>query len=326
MQHQEVQPFSMPYPPPSVFSFGIDSVEQSERRAVLDQLAFIEHKTGGRFPLPEGDIPFKDMQAIHVVARILKTGRVAITISEWEATLTAEQAERMLEDWRDGKPKRGAFYYPQDPLVPSLGVDVPLGPVLTGIHQVYVKPEDLAALRDNIAAGGLEGKARLRISAYEEHPSEARYVRWLPVGDAADVYRQPTFKDDAPEQFFDELMDASYQNMATLSARFAALLAALRKGVTSSEAGTANYIVTCTDDELLNAFALYAEMKNMPQDVRFLFAAKLFEHDVLSSGKAARFAGMDRGTFLMNLHTADVAVLDLDEEEMENEARYAAIE
>jgi tetratricopeptide (TPR) repeat protein len=74
-------------------------------------------------------------------------------------------------------------------------------------------------------------------------------------------------------------------------------------------------------EDLLQSLAPVAE--ELDSETRFAFAAKLFERRLLSSGKAARLAGVDRVSFLMNLHRVGVAVHDLDEAEMENEARYA---
>ena len=52
------------------------------------------------------------------------------------------------------------------------------------------------------------------------------------------------------------------------------------------------------------------------QDARMAMAAKLFEMGRLSSGTAARLAGVDRVTFLLNLHRYGVAMIDLTEEEL----------
>lgn len=73
-------------------------------------------------------------------------------------------------------------------------------------------------------------------------------------------------------------------------------------------------------DDLL--VALGANREQFEQEARFALAAKLFEMGRLSSGKAARLAGMDRATFLLSLHRVGVAMLDLDEMEMEDERRY----
>jgi predicted HTH domain antitoxin len=75
-------------------------------------------------------------------------------------------------------------------------------------------------------------------------------------------------------------------------------------------------------DDLL--VALGANREQFEQEARFALAAKLFEMGRLSSGKAARLAGMDRATFLLSLHRVGVDMLDLDEREMANERRYAS--
>ena len=45
-------------------------------------------------------------------------------------------------------------------------------------------------------------------------------------------------------------------------------------------------------------------------------AVKLFEMKRLSSGIAAKLAGMDRVTFLLSLHRYGVAMIDLEEDEL----------
>ncbi|MGM0491189.1 MAG: UPF0175 family protein [Planctomycetota bacterium] len=74
-------------------------------------------------------------------------------------------------------------------------------------------------------------------------------------------------------------------------------------------------------DELLVSLGISAEQ--FEKEARFALAAKLYEQGRLSSGKAARIAGLDRVTFLVSLQRVDVAAIDLDETEMQHEARYA---
>lgn len=45
-------------------------------------------------------------------------------------------------------------------------------------------------------------------------------------------------------------------------------------------------------------------------------AVKLFEMKKLSSGMAAQLIGMDRVSFLLNLHHFGVAMIDLEEDEL----------
>jgi tetratricopeptide (TPR) repeat protein len=67
-------------------------------------------------------------------------------------------------------------------------------------------------------------------------------------------------------------------------------------------------------------------VEQLDEETRFLLAAKLFERDLLSSGKASRLIGLPRVTFLSNLHRVGVAMIDLSPEELEEEFSYAASE
>ena len=78
--------------------------------------------------------------------------------------------------------------------------------------------------------------------------------------------------------------------------------------------------IECPDDLLVS---LGTTPEQFEREARFALAAKLFEQGRLSSGKAARIAGMDRVAFLLSLHRLGVPVIDLDESEMQHEARYA---
>ncbi len=52
------------------------------------------------------------------------------------------------------------------------------------------------------------------------------------------------------------------------------------------------------------------------QEAKMAMAVKLFEMKRLSSGVAAKLAGVDRVTFLLNLHRYGVAMIDLDDEDL----------
>ena len=59
------------------------------------------------------------------------------------------------------------------------------------------------------------------------------------------------------------------------------------------------------------------------REAKFLLAAKLYELGRLSSGRAASICDMDRVTFLLSLHRVSVAVIDLDDRELDDEFGYA---
>jgi predicted HTH domain antitoxin len=52
------------------------------------------------------------------------------------------------------------------------------------------------------------------------------------------------------------------------------------------------------------------------KEARMAMAVKLFEMKRLSSGMAAKLAGIPRVLFLLNLHRFNVAMLDLDGDEL----------
>jgi predicted HTH domain antitoxin len=51
-------------------------------------------------------------------------------------------------------------------------------------------------------------------------------------------------------------------------------------------------------------------------EARMAMAAKLFERKRISSGIAAKLVGLDRATFLLELHRFGVPMIDLDESEL----------
>lgn len=77
-------------------------------------------------------------------------------------------------------------------------------------------------------------------------------------------------------------------------------------------------------DDLLVTLGTSADA--FEKEAKFALAAKLYEQGRLSSGKAADIAGLDRVTFLISLHRTGVAAVDLDDDDMEREARYAGRE
>ena len=61
---------------------------------------------------------------------------------------------------------------------------------------------------------------------------------------------------------------------------------------------------------------LQESREQFEQEARMAMAVKLFEMKRLSSGMAAKLAGIDRVSFLLRLHQFGVAMIDLDEDEI----------
>ena len=70
-----------------------------------------------------------------------------------------------------------------------------------------------------------------------------------------------------------------------------------------------------------SAFALHVPIERAGDELRILAAMKLFEMKRLSSGAAARLAGVPRTVFLQRLGDYGIAVLDITEEELRQETR-----
>ncbi len=61
---------------------------------------------------------------------------------------------------------------------------------------------------------------------------------------------------------------------------------------------------------------LHLNKSSFEGEAKMAMAAKLFELKRLSSGMAADLVGMSRVQFLLNLHRFDVAMIDLEEDEI----------
>lgn len=69
--------------------------------------------------------------------------------------------------------------------------------------------------------------------------------------------------------------------------------------------------------------ALQQTRVDFEQEAKMAMAVKLFEMKRLSSGVAAKLAGMDRVAFLLSLHRYGVAMIDLDEEDLLSDLQNA---
>jgi predicted HTH domain antitoxin len=68
---------------------------------------------------------------------------------------------------------------------------------------------------------------------------------------------------------------------------------------------------------------LQTTKKNFEKEAIMAMAVKLFEMKRLSSGMAAKLAGLDRVDFLLNLHRFNVPMIDLEEDELLSDMQNA---
>jgi len=69
--------------------------------------------------------------------------------------------------------------------------------------------------------------------------------------------------------------------------------------------------------------ALHTTPSAFVAEAKMAMAVKLFELKRLSSGMAAQLAGVDRVTFLLNLHQYGVPMIELDEGELASDLENA---
>ena len=69
--------------------------------------------------------------------------------------------------------------------------------------------------------------------------------------------------------------------------------------------------------------ALQQTKKQFENEAKMAMAVKLFEMKRLSSGMAAKLVGLDRVTFLLNLHRYGIPAIDLDDDELKQEIKNA---
>jgi len=63
--------------------------------------------------------------------------------------------------------------------------------------------------------------------------------------------------------------------------------------------------------------------KEFEEEAIMAMAVKLFEMKRLSSGMAAKLAGLERVNFLLNLHRFNVSMIDLEEDELLSDMQNA---
>jgi predicted HTH domain antitoxin len=69
--------------------------------------------------------------------------------------------------------------------------------------------------------------------------------------------------------------------------------------------------------------ALQTSPAEFANEAKMAMAVKLFEMKRISSGMAAQLAGIDRVTFLLNLHRYNVAMIDIEEDELSSDLENA---
>ncbi|MGI9068874.1 MAG: hypothetical protein ACR2HX_21035 [Pyrinomonadaceae bacterium] len=177
--------------------------EESDPRflKLLEDLAFIQNKTGVSFTVPECNITFQDANTIAATAEILKTGHAKYPPQPWVSISKVEQAKNALESFAREKPIAMALHF-EGEVVRIFGTHVPLGPVTLFCARSYITKNDLEALRRDLEVAAPGGYLSIQFTPFEECPIEARYIKWLPKDEAEAIKQLPMYMKS--EQVVDE--------------------------------------------------------------------------------------------------------------------------
>lgn len=164
---------------------------------MLEQLAFIQDKTGVFFTVPDRNINSEDLRTVAATVQILETGHGQYKAVPWTSVSNVEQARAALETFAEGKPQPMALHFEYQVVV-ILGTHVPLGPVTFFCDKAYITREDLETLSRELEASTSESSINIRFTPYEGSSVEARYINWLPEEEASAIRRLPMYQEGQP--------------------------------------------------------------------------------------------------------------------------------
>lgn len=285
----------------------------------LERLAVIQSKTGTPLFVPEDDIKLDEVRRIYETAHIVETGHTTFKFGQLSTSGGLKMAKNVLREFSGGRSTSMLWQFDAVQTAMILDVEIPIGPVVMSCERVMVTEEDLETLRTAIDLSSPTSSLPIRFTAVDDCPVAARYPDWLPADEKASMTALIASLSSRLDPVVEGLFRAAEQDGVIDVDQLVQVLAETRQAA-APEGEKTNSITKATPEEL--RAALEPLMDEMQPDDRFKFAAKLFEKNLLSSGKASRLAGMDRVTFLTSLHTVGVAAIDLDEGELEDQKRY----
>ena len=162
--------------------------------ALLEYLRLIEIKAGVSFSFPDNPISVQQANDLAATAKLLTTGHATYQAEPWVSLTPIEEAKSVLESFKDEMPHPMAIHF-GDQVAVIFGEHIPLGPVTFFCDRTYVTADDLEDLRRQLDDRDLEGTVSVRFTPFEDCPIEARYVKWLPEHEAAELKQLPMYKE-----------------------------------------------------------------------------------------------------------------------------------
>ncbi len=145
-----------------------NTCDQTNSRVIklLESLVMIQSKTGVLFTVPVDAISAEDVRHIHHFARVCETGYSTFAPQPITSQSTPEQARQALEVFGGGRTSN-LYFTGEAESVRLLDVEVPTGRFSAYCDQVYITPEDEAALRAILGTVAPDTLVNVRLTPQE---------------------------------------------------------------------------------------------------------------------------------------------------------------
>ena len=164
-------------------------------KELIEKLVLIQEKVKIPLMVPAREdgnrrsIRAEDVRIIFETAQKLETGRATLDLLNWETTVDAALATKLIALFDKGAPVSLSFSY-GDEIVSVLGTNLSLGPFVYTCQQTFMAEKDLEELRMATSCN-LEGESiSVRFTPFDGAPMLVHYLNWLSAEDRSFLLNQ----------------------------------------------------------------------------------------------------------------------------------------
>lgn len=157
---------------------------------LLEELVFIQQKTGIPISVPSRDIDREEAVRILVTGEILRTGKAKLEGSELPVNSPVSRAKEATAAFAGESVHKITMNDQSGHVMNVLDTEIPLGPAVLFCESVFMPTATLEHLKKDIANAANDDAVvgyRLAVRA----AIEARFLNWLPESEAAELYKLP---------------------------------------------------------------------------------------------------------------------------------------
>lgn len=144
---------------------------------VLENLVFIQEKTRVRLDIPDSELTLDDAETISETARKIRSGRISVTVNDWTATMSAQDARAFMALLESGRPI--GFRIEMEDTQIICGKDVPLGTCVITCPQTVMRPEEMSRLRQVLSEIAPGDEVAVTMTPFAGCAVELEYPRWI---------------------------------------------------------------------------------------------------------------------------------------------------